>query len=137
MNVLGALEPGALRSMMVRLTVMACALGACGVIVALALGQPWVAVGIAVGVVMGFANIRAVDRQVSHADVDPDTPTKVLRRRVGSRSILRLAIITAVVLALVVIYAPLGIGIVVGLVLFQLAFVFNVIQVMIAKGGVE
>jgi hypothetical protein len=134
-NVLGSLEPGALRSMMVRLTIMACLLGTAGLVISLALGQPWVAVGIALGVALGFLNIRAVDRQISSADVDPETPTKVLRRKVGSRSITRLAIITAVVLAIVVIYAPLGIGIVVGLVIFQLAFVFNVIQVMLAKGG--
>ena len=135
MNVLGGLEPGALRSLMRRLTVSACLLGAGGVLVALAFSQPFVAVGIAIGVVLGFFNLRAVDRQVSHTEVDPDAPTKVLRRRVGSRSVARLAIITAIVLGIVVIYAPLGIGIVVGLVLFQLAFVFNVIQV-VAKGGV-
>ena len=36
----------------------------------------------------------------------------------------------------VVIDAPLGIGIVVGLVLFQLAFIVNVIRAMLAQGGV-
>ena len=137
MNILGALEPGALRTMLRRLTIGACLMGGGGVLVALALGQPWVAVGIVLGVAGGFLNLRMVDRQVSNASVDPEAPTKQLRRNVGSRTMARLAIITAVVIGVLVIYAPLGIGIVVGLVLFQLAFVFNVIQVMVAKGGVE
>jgi len=135
-NVLGSLEPGSLRSVLRRLTLTAVCFGAAGVIVALALSAPWVAVGIVIGVGLGFLNLRSVDRQVSRVDVDPETSTKVLRRMIGSRSIGRLALITAVVLALVVIYAPLGIGIVVGLVIFQLAFVLNVIRAMLAQGGV-
>jgi hypothetical protein len=137
MNVLGTLEPGALRSMLRRLTIAACLLGGAGVLIALALSQPWIALGIALGVIGGFLNLRSVDRQVSTTDVDPEASTKALRRRVGSRSIARLGVITAVVVALLLVYAPLGLGIVVGLVLFQLAFVFNVIQVMVARGGEE
>jgi hypothetical protein len=134
-NVLGSLEPDVLKALLRRLTVTACLLGAGGVVVALALAQPWVAVGIALGVAGGFVNLRLVDRQISRVDVDADETTKVLRRKVGSRSVARLAAITVVVLGVVVIYAPLGIGIVVGLVLFQLAFVLNVIRAMYAQGG--
>jgi hypothetical protein len=49
----------------------------------------------------------------------------------------RLGAITAVAVVLVVIEAPLGIGIVAGLVVFQLAFVGNVIGSAFARGGSE
>ena len=44
--------------------------------------------------------------------------------------------ITAIGIVLLMIEPPLGIGIVVGLVIFQLAFVGNVIRAMLAQGGV-
>jgi hypothetical protein len=44
---------------------------------------------------------------------------------------------TVVVLVVVWLNAPLGIGIVAGLVLYQLAFVFNVMRVLAASGGVK
>lgn len=137
MGALGSLEPGALRSLLRRLTWTALCLGAGGVIVALCLGAPFVAAGLCLGVAGGFANMRLVDRQVAKTDVDATDSQKVLRRMVGSRSVLRLAAITLVVLAVVVIYAPLGIGIVVGLVIFQLAFVVNVLRAMLAQGGLQ
>lgn len=136
MNVLGALEPGALKSLLRRLTITAVALGVAGVVIALVLGAPWVGVGIALGVIAGFFNLRSVDKQVARVDVDPEASSKALRRMVGSRSMARLAVITVLVVVLLLIYAPLGIGIVVGLVIFQLAFVVNVIRAMLAQGGV-
>ena len=137
MNVLGALEPAVFKTLLRRLTVSAIVLGAGGVIVTLLLGSPLAAVGLAIGVATGFLNVRSIDRQVSRTDIDPEVSRKMLRRMVGSRSMLRLAIITAVVLVAVVIEAPLGIGIVAGLVIFQLAFVGNVIRAMLAQGGVQ
>ncbi len=136
MNVLGALEPDVFRSLLRRLTVSAVILGAGGFLVAILVAPPYAAGGVALGVAIGFLNVRSIDRQVSRVDVDPDASRKALRRMVGSRTILRLAVITAVVLVLVVVEPPLGIGIVVGLVLFQLAFVGNVVRAMLAQGGV-
>jgi cell division protein FtsW (lipid II flippase) len=117
-NVLGALEPDVFKSLLRRLTVSAIVLGV-------------------VSVVSGFANVRAIDRQVSRTDLDPEASRKALRRMLGSRTLLRLAVITAVVLVLVVVEPPLGIGIVAGLVIFQLAFVGNVIGAMLAQGGAQ
>jgi len=107
------------------------------VVVALLLAPPLSGLGVALGVAIGFWNVRAIDRQVSRVDVDPDASRKAMRRAIGSRTILRLAALTAIALVLVVIEAPLGIGIVVGLVIFQLAFVGNVIGAMLAQGGVR
>lgn len=137
MNVLGALDPDVLRSLLRRLTITAIALGLGSVVVALLLAPPLAALGVALGVAIGFLNVRAIDRQVSRADVDPETSRRAMRRAIGSRTILRLAVLTAIALALVVIEAPLGIGIVVGLVIFQLAFIGNVIGAMLAQGGVR
>jgi hypothetical protein len=134
-NVLGALDPNVFKSLLRRLTVSAIVLGVGGVVVALLVGPPLSAVGLALGVAIGFLNVRAIDRQVSNTNVDAEVSTKALRRMVGSRTMLRLAVITAVVLVLVVLEPPLGIGIVVGLVIFQLAFVGNVIGAMLAQGG--
>jgi len=135
MSLMGAVEPSAFRSMLRRLTITAAVLGVAGVVVALSLGSPLGALGVTLGVTIGFLNVRSIDRLVSHTDVDPETSSKALRRMVGSRTLLRLGAITAVVLVVVVIEAPLGIGIVVGLVIFQLAFVGNVIRTMRAQGG--
>lgn len=136
MNALGSLEPSVFRSMLRRLTVSSIALGCAGVLVALLVAPPLSAVGVALGVAIGFLNVRALDRQVSRVDVDPEASTKALRRAIGSRTIVRLGVVTLVALAFVVIEAPLGIGIVVGLVLFQLAFLGNVAGAMLAQGGV-
>jgi 4-hydroxybenzoate polyprenyltransferase len=122
--------------MLRRLTVTAVVLGAVGIAVALLLDAPLAALGVGLGVATGFWNVRLLDRQVSKVDVDPDASRKALRRMVGSRSLLRLSVITAVAFALVLIVLPLGIGIVVGLVIFQLAFVGNVLRVMLGQGGV-
>ncbi len=137
MNVFGALEPSTLQSLLRRLTVSAVALGVAGFVVALFVGPPLGALGVVLGIGVGFLNIRSVDRQVSRTDIDPDASKKAVRRAVGSRSLLRLGAITAVALGLLVIEPPLGIGIVVGLVIFQLAFVGNVIGAVLAQGGAE
>jgi Ca2+/Na+ antiporter len=136
-NVFAALDPEALKGLLRRLTVTAIAFGAGGVLVALAFGAPYTALGIAIGVAGGFANIRFVDRQIAGMDVESSASTKAVRRKIGSRTTLRLAVITVVAVGVVLLYAPLGIGIVVGLVLFQLAFIVNVIRAMTAQGGVE
>jgi hypothetical protein len=137
MNVFGALGPTVLQPLLRRLTVSAIALGTAGFVVALFVGPPLGALGVVLGVGVGFLNIRSIDRQVSHTEVDPSASRKAVRRAVGSRSLLRLGAITVVALGLLLIEPPLGIGIVVGLVVFQLAFIGNVIGAVLAQGGAE
>lgn len=135
MNLFASLDPVALRPLLRRLTVSAGVAGAAGVVVALLLGSPLGAVGVALGVGLAFLNVRAIDRQVARTDVGAEVSAKEVRRAVGSRSVLRLAVITAVAIGLLLIEAPLGIGIVVGLVIFQLCFVGNAIGAVLARGG--
>lgn len=137
MNVFGALGPTVLQPLLRRLTVSAIALGTAGFVVALFVGPPLGALGVVLGVGVGFLNIRSIDRQVSHTEVDPSASRKAVRRAVGSGSLLRLGAITVVALGLLLIEPPLGIGIVVGLVVFQLAFIGNVIGAVLAQGGAE
>ena len=61
--------------------------------------------------------------------------TKAVRRQLGGKTTARLAVITAVVLAVVFLDAPLGIGMVAGLVLYQIVFVINVMRVVTGQGG--
>lgn len=136
MNLFGAVEPAGLRPMLRRLTISAGALGVVGVVVALLLNSPLGAVGVAVGIALAFLNVRAVDRQVARTNVDPEATAKVIRRAIGARSVARLGVLTAIAIVLVLTEAPLGIGIVVGLVIFQLCFVGNVIGALLARGGV-
>jgi hypothetical protein len=136
-NLLGSLEPDVFRSFLRRLTLCAVALGAAGFVVALLLGSPLGALGVGIGVATGFWNVRAVDKMVSRTDIDPSASRKATRRMFGSRTMVRLSAITALEIVAVVIEAPLGIGIVVGLVIFQLSFVGNVIGAMLAQGGVQ
>jgi len=45
--------------------------------------------------------------------------------------------VTVVILGFVVLNAPLGIGIVAGLVLYQIVFVMNVMRVVASQGGLQ
>lgn len=132
---LSILEPQRFRSLLRRCTVTAIILGVVGTAVALFLDSPLGALGIALGVGLGFLNVRSIDRQVSRADVDPEASRRSLRRMMGSRSALRLAVLTIIAIGLVLVVAPLGIGVVVGLVLFQLAFVSSVVRALVAQDG--
>ena len=58
-----------------------------------------------------------------------------MRRQLGGKTTARLALITVVVLAVVFLDAPLGIGMVAGLVLYQIVFVINVMRVVTGQGG--
>jgi hypothetical protein len=48
-----------------------------------------------------------------------------------------LAVVTVLVIGCVFLNAPLGIGIVAGLVLYQIVFVMNVMRVVASQGGLQ
>ena len=52
----------------------------------------------------------------------------------GTKSVTRLAVITGIAIGLMFLNGPLGIGTVVGLVIFQLVFVANVGRVLVSQG---
>ena len=58
----------------------------------------------------------------------------MLRRAIGTKSVTRLGVITAIAVGLLLLNGALGIGAVAGLVIFQLLFVVNVGRVIVPQG---
>lgn len=120
-----------------RTTLSAVGAGAVGFIVALLLFPPLSALGIVIGVAMAILNLRFLDAQAAKVELRGDQSTKAVRRQLGSKTTLRLAIMTVVVIAAVFLSAALGIGIVSGLVIYQIVFVINVMRAVTGSGGIE
>ena len=108
-----------------------------GFIVAVLVAPPISALGLLIGVGLAILNLRSLDRQAARVELRGEQSSKAVRRQLGGKTTGRLAIMTVVVLAVVWLNAPLGIGIVSGLVLYQIVFVLNVLRVVADKGGIE
>ena len=94
---LADLEAGSLNRVLRPTMVVSVALGAVGFVVAALLSAPLAAVGIAVGVGLGVLNFRLLAAGVVKIPVE-GTDTKLVKRVLRSRSLLRLAVLTAVVI---------------------------------------
>jgi hypothetical protein len=92
------------------------------------------ALGIAFGLGMAIVNLRFLDAGVAKVQTTGETNRKVVRRAMGTKSLSRLGIITIVAVGLLFLDGPLGIGAVVGLVIFQILFVLNVGRVVLSQG---
>ncbi len=119
-----------------RTTLSAILVGFVGFIVAALLAPPLAALGVALGVALAIVNLRFLDRQAAKVELAGEQTSKAVRRQLGSRTTLRLVVVTILILGVVFLNAPLGIGIVAGLVLYQIVFVANVLRVVADKGGV-
>jgi hypothetical protein len=120
-----------------RTTLSAIIVGALGFLAAIFFAPPLAALGVLIGVIMAIMNLRFLDGQAAKVELRGEQSTKAVRRQLGGRTTARLALMTVVVLAAVFLNAPLGIGIVSGLVLYQLVFVVNVMRVVTSQGGME
>ncbi len=118
-----------------RTVISALIVGAAGFVVAVALGWDVAALGLVIGVGLAIVNLRYLDRQAARVELRGEQSTKAVRRQLGGKTTARLALITVVVLAVVFLDAPLGIGMVAGLVLYQIVFVINVMRVVTGQGG--
>jgi hypothetical protein len=118
-----------------RTTLSAIIVGTLGFLVAVIFAPPLAALGVLIGVGMVIMNLRFLDGQTAKVEMRGEQSTKALRRQLGGRTTLRLALMTVVVIAAVLLNAPLGIGIVSGLVLYQLVFVVNVMRAVTSQGG--
>jgi hypothetical protein len=126
--VLENLPTNTLPRLLRRTTLSAIAVGTAGFLVAL---------GVAVGVVLAIVNLRFLDKQAANVELRGEQSTKAVRRQLGGKTTGRLAVMTVIVIGLVFLNAPLGIGIVAGLVLYQIVFVVNVLRVVASQGGVS
>ena len=137
MPVLENLPTNTLPRLLRRTTVSALAAGLVGFVVALVIAPPLAALGVAIGVGLAVVNLRFLDRQAARVELRGEQSSKAVRRQLGGKTTGRLAVVTVVVLALVWLNAPLGIGIVSGLVIYQIVFVINVMRVVASQGGPE
>jgi hypothetical protein len=108
--------------------------GTLAVVGSLLWAPPLAALGIALGVGLSIVNLRFLDAGVAKVETRGETNNKVVRRLLGTRTATRLAILTAVVIGLVVLAPPLGIGVAAGLVIFQIIFVINVARAILSTG---
>jgi hypothetical protein len=131
---LSDLEGTALAKVLRRTVVSALIVGGAAIIVALFLDAPLAAVGLVVGLGLAILNLRFLDSGVAKVQTGGQTSRKVLRRALGTRSVTRLAIITVIAVGLLLLNGPLGIGTVIGLVIFQILFVVNVGRVLVGQG---
>ena len=118
-----------------RTTQSAIAVGVVGFLVAIFVAPPLAALGVALGVGLAILNLRFLDAQAAHVELRGEQSTKAVRRQIGGKTTLRLAGVTVLIIGAVFLNAPLGIGIVSGLVLYQIVFVMNVLRVMANQGG--
>lgn len=118
-----------------RTTLSAIAVGLVGFVVALLIAPPLAALGVVIGVGLAVLNLRFVDSQAAKVELRGEQSTKAVRRQLGGKTTARLAVVTVLVLAVVWLNGPLGIGIVAGLVLYQIVFVVNVLRVVANQGG--
>ncbi len=119
-----------------RTTLSALVVGLVGFVAALLLAGAFAALGVAAGVALAVVNLRFLDAQSARVELRGEQNSKAIRRQLGGRTTGRLVVVTVVVLALVWLEAPLGIGIVSGLVLYQIVFVANVLRVVAGQKGV-
>jgi hypothetical protein len=121
-----------------RSTIVSAVIMGTGVIfVALAFYPPFSAVGIVLGVIGAWLNMRFLDRSIGKISLEEGESMKSLRRRVRGPVLIRLGILTAGVLGLVILYSPVGIGSLAGLVVFQFCFIVNLGRAQLASGGSE
>jgi hypothetical protein len=132
--VLADLEVGALSRIMRPTTLAAGVVGVVAVGIALLLGEPHAALGIIVGIGAALLNVRMLAARVTSVETDGGTDNKVVRRLLRRSSAVRLLIVTALAIGLVLVDPPLGIGVVVGLVIFQISFVLNAGRAILSAG---
>jgi hypothetical protein len=131
---LADLEVGALSRIMRPTTISAIVVGVVAVGVALLLGQPHAGLGIIVGIGAALLNVRMLAAGVTRVETDGSTDNKVVRRLLRRSSAVRLLLVTVLAIGLVLLDPPLGIGVVVGLVIFQISFVLNAGRALLSAG---
>jgi hypothetical protein len=116
-----------------RTRIVSVLLGVLALAVAAAVGHADVGLGIAVGLALGALNTRWVDNSV--ARVRDVSGAKAARRPIALRTLGRLAVSTAAVVALLLLATPVGFGTLAGLVLYQVAFLASMLRAVMTGGA--
>jgi hypothetical protein len=134
--VLENLPANTLPRLLRRTTLSALVVGVVGFVVSLFVAPPLAALGVVVGIGLAVVNLRFLDAQAAKVELRGVQSTKAVRRQLGGKTTGRLVVMTLVVLGCVWLNAPLGIGMVAGLVLYYIVFVVNVLRVVASQGGI-
>jgi hypothetical protein len=134
MSGLSDLGGNALAKVLRRTVVSSLIGGGIGIVVALLVSSPWAALGIGIGLAMAIVNLRFLDAGVAKVQTKGEASRKAVRRALGTKSVSRLGVITVIAIGLLFLKGPLGIGAVIGLVIFQVSFVVNVGRVVVSQG---
>lgn len=131
---LADLEVGALSRVLRPTMLVALVAGAVGVGIACLLSAPLAGLGIAIGVGLAILNLRILGAGVVKIETEGAQDSKVIKRILRTRSAFRLVILTLVAIGAMLLSPSLGIGIVVGLVIFQISFVVNAGRAILREG---
>ena len=130
------LSPTTLPRLLRRTVLSAIVAGAVGFVIGVMI-NPLAGLGVVIGVGMAILNLRFLDRQVARVEIRGEQSTKAVRRQLGGNTIGRLAVMTVVAIGALVLDTALGIGIVAGLVIYQIVFVVNVLSVVAKQGDMK
>ena len=111
-----------------RTRLLAAALAITGLVVACLLGQPLGGAGIVIGAVLGAFSTRWMDASVARLEQLGSKGPKAARRPLAMRTLARLGVLTACVIAMLIFVTPMGLGALGGLVLYQIAFLSSMIS---------
>jgi hypothetical protein len=131
--VLENLSPSTLPRLLRRTVLSALVAGAVGFVVGVMIA-PLAGLGVVIGVGLAILNLRVLDRQVARVEIKGEKSTKAVRRQLGANTVSRLVLMTIVAIGALWLDAALGIGIVAGLVIYQIVFVINVLSVVANQG---
>lgn len=134
---LNDLSPDSLPRLLRRCALSGTIVGVVGFVVATFIAPFWGALGFAVGIGLALANMRFLAHQVLSIEVVDGSTTKQVRRRLRTKALTRLMVATAIVVLALWLSGPLGVGIVSGLVVYQVVFVANVFRTVATQGGIE
>jgi hypothetical protein len=129
------LDAPVLQKLLRRTIISAIVVGGLAIVLSLLLAPPLATVGIVLGLGVAILNLRFLDAGVAKVEGTGEGSGKVIRRMLRTKTAWRMAVITVVAIGLLLLAAPLGVGMVVGLVVFQILFVINVARVVFAQGG--
>jgi len=132
--VLDDISPSTLPNLIRRTVLMALVLGVIGFLIATYVFNYLAGLGEAIGVSMAVLNLRFLDKQVANVEMKGEQTSKAVRRQLGGKTLRRLVLATVLVFGGLFLSTPLGLGIVAGLVLYQIVFVANLLKVVMGQG---
>ena len=131
----GELDASVLQRLLRRTVMLTLIVGGAGVIIAIVLGSALGAVGLVIGLSLAILNLRFLDAGVAKVESSGEGSSKVVKRMLRTKTAWRLAALTVIAIGALFLSTPLGMGIVVGLVVFQILFVIAVARIVFAQGG--